>query len=139
MAIDAYLYFSGKPGPSTTTPDTVAGSSSAPGGQNAGRPATVQVGESTMGQVAGRMGLDQAQLQAANPHIKDPENLKAGQEIYLPANHGEHSEREQGEVESHHHHHHEGNELPNAPLGSSIEASVMKSKLDALGNKGSDD
>ncbi|HMK28793.1 MAG TPA: LysM peptidoglycan-binding domain-containing protein [Terriglobales bacterium] len=43
-----------------------------------------QVGENSLSQVAGRLGIDHGALQAANPQIKDPSNLKVGQEIHIP-------------------------------------------------------
>ncbi|HKS72670.1 MAG TPA: LysM peptidoglycan-binding domain-containing protein, partial [Terriglobales bacterium] len=46
--------------------------------------ATVQVGENSLGQVAKRLGVDADELLMANPQIKDPWKLQAGQEIHLP-------------------------------------------------------
>ena len=47
--------------------------------------ATVQFGESSLSQVASRLGIDPDELLFANPQIKDPWKLQAGQEIHLPA------------------------------------------------------
>ena len=44
----------------------------------------VQAGETNIGQVATRLGVDKGALLTANPHIKDPLNLNVGQEIKLP-------------------------------------------------------
>ena len=46
--------------------------------------ATVQVGEHDLGQVADRLGVDRQALLQANPQIKDPSKLTAGQDIHLP-------------------------------------------------------
>src|SRR5437763_1089296 len=46
--------------------------------------ATVQIGEKTLDQVARRLNLDPDALLLANPQIKDPYNLKVGQDISLP-------------------------------------------------------
>src|SRR5690242_18601015 len=46
--------------------------------------ATVQVGESSISQVAQRLGCDPTSLLHANPHLTDPADLKAGQELNLP-------------------------------------------------------
>ncbi len=56
-------------GPPDTTDDQVA---------------TVQAGETSLSQVAHRLGLDSKSLLEANPQIKDPAHLKAGQDINLP-------------------------------------------------------
>ena len=86
MAVDAYLIINGRPGPSTTTPDAIAPLSNSSGTQTPTQPTTVQVGEQSMAHVASRLGVSHDQLLQANPQIKDPLNLKAGQEIQLPAN-----------------------------------------------------
>lgn len=47
--------------------------------------ATVRVGENTVSDVAGRLGLEVNTLLQANPQIKDPnQKLNAGQDIRLP-------------------------------------------------------
>ena len=46
--------------------------------------ATVQLGETNLSQVAGRLGLDKGALQQANPDISPSTVLKAGQDINLP-------------------------------------------------------
>ena len=47
--------------------------------------ATVRVGENTVSDVAGRLGLEVHTLLQANPQIKDPnQKLNAGQDIRLP-------------------------------------------------------
>ena len=46
--------------------------------------ATVQPGKTDIAQVAARLGVEHGSLVAANPHIKNPSALKAGQEVYLP-------------------------------------------------------
>ena len=46
--------------------------------------ATVRVGETTLAQVAQRLGIDPAALQQANPKITDPSKLTVGQELRLP-------------------------------------------------------
>jgi hypothetical protein len=48
------------------------------------RVATVRKGETTLKQVAERLGLTEEALRKANPHIKNPNELKAGQDICLP-------------------------------------------------------
>ena len=116
MAVNNYLAIDGRPGPSTSKQDAVS------------QPATVQVGETDMGQVAGRLGIDKEHLRSANPHIKDPSNLTAGQEINVPIRPELHTENQ---PESALGSHHPVTDLPKAPLGSSIEASMMKSELDA--------
>ncbi len=45
---------------------------------------TVKQGETTMRQVAQRLGVSEEALRKANPHIKNPNQLKAGQDICLP-------------------------------------------------------
>lgn len=139
MAVDSYLIVDGRSGPSTSKAGAIDILSNAPGSAQT-QPATVQLGEQTMGQVASRLGIPLDQLQQANPNITDPSNLKAGQEIQLPSNTNPPSQQsEQTEGAHHHHHHHHHNpELPNAPLGSSIEASMTKAKLDAMSGKKED-
>ena len=47
--------------------------------------ATVRMGENTVSDVAGRLGLDVNTMLQANPQIKDPnQKLNAGQELNLP-------------------------------------------------------
>ena len=46
--------------------------------------ATVQVGETTLQQVARRLNVDPDDLLLANPQIKDPFKLSPGQDIYMP-------------------------------------------------------
>lgn len=46
--------------------------------------ATVQQNESSVTQLAQRLGISEAALLAANPNILDPQHLKVGQEIALP-------------------------------------------------------
>jgi len=46
--------------------------------------AAVKAGETNIGQVATRLGVDKDALMMANPHIKDPLKLNVGQEIQLP-------------------------------------------------------
>ncbi|MEW6730043.1 MAG: LysM peptidoglycan-binding domain-containing protein [Acidobacteriota bacterium] len=46
--------------------------------------ASVRLGESSLSQIAERLGLSQEALRTANPQIADPDNLKVGQEILLP-------------------------------------------------------
>jgi LysM repeat protein len=141
VAVNAYLEIGGNPSPSTSKGGAI--DILGFGTQTPTQPATVQVGEQTMGQVAGRLGLNPDQLLAANPHIKDPNDLKAGQEINLPGNPALQNQAggaEQPNAGAHHHpHHHRSEELPNAPLGSSIEASMTKAKLDGLAAKEGDD
>jgi len=132
MAVNAYLTIDGRPGPSTSKQDAVDLLSFSHGvtqPATATHPDTVQVGETDLGQVATRLGLDKEHLLSANPHIKEPSNLKAGQEINVPVRRELHTEHqpESGAPSSHH----PATKLPNAPLGSSIEASVMKAELDA--------
>lgn len=142
MAVDAYLIISGQPGPSTSPQGTAAdvlsysAGASQPATTGVTQPATVQLGEQTLGQVAGRLGVDPNLLQQANPHITDPANLKVGQEIQLP-NPAPRSETSSETEGPHHHHHHQ--ESQNPPLGSSIEASLMKAKLDGMTAKKQDD
>ena len=47
-------------------------------------PETVQSGETTLAAVAKRLGQDVEALLQANPQIRDPNSLKAGQDIHLP-------------------------------------------------------
>lgn len=141
MAVNAYLQIDGRSGPSTSKADAIESFGPGASQSAATQPATVQAGENSMGQVAGRLGVDESLLQQANPHIKDPSNLKAGQEIYLPTHQeGQGKQGEETEAAgSHHHHHHHAQELPNAPLGSSIEASMIKNQLNAPAGKKGDD
>ena len=132
MAVNSYLTIDGRPGPSTSQPDAVdllSFNHAVSQPASATRPETVQVGETDMGQIAGRLGIDKEQLLSANPHIKDPSDLKAGQEINVPGRPELHTEHqpESGSASAHH----PATDLPNAPLGSSIEASMMKAELDA--------
>jgi LysM repeat protein len=46
--------------------------------------ATVRLGETSLAQVAQRLGLDPNALQQANPKITDPSKLTVGQELRLP-------------------------------------------------------
>src|SRR5689334_15854751 len=46
--------------------------------------ATVRLGETSLAQVAQRLGLDPDALQHANPKIVDPSKLTVGQELRLP-------------------------------------------------------
>jgi hypothetical protein len=46
--------------------------------------ATVRLGETSLAQVAQRLGLDPDALQQANPKITDPSKLMVGQELRLP-------------------------------------------------------
>ena len=141
MAVNAYLEINGRPGPSTSKPDAIDTLSTSFGAtQTSTPPATVQVGEQTLGQVADRLGIDKDQLLQANPHIKDPSDLKVGQEIQLPTQTAPRSQSSAAtEPAGTHHHHHHHQELPNAPLGSSIEASLTKAKLDGMATKQGED
>ena len=67
-------------------PKVDSGSGSAYGGPDTAQDpvATVQAGETTLSQVAHRLGLDPKSLLDVNPQIKDPAHLKAGQDINLP-------------------------------------------------------
>lgn len=47
-------------------------------------PATVQLGETNVQQVARRLNVDPDDLLLANPQVKDPFKLTAGQTMYLP-------------------------------------------------------
>lgn len=93
--------------------------------------ATVQLGEHNISQVASRLGFNKEDLLVANPQIKDPSNLNVGQEIHLPTRptpkDQSNAATPTGTVHT--------QELPNVPVGSSLEASVMKGKLDALAHK----
>jgi hypothetical protein len=55
-------------------------------GNNLDRASTtsVRLGESNLGQVADRLGVDKDDLLLANPQIKDPSKLMVGQDIHLP-------------------------------------------------------
>ncbi|HMK23496.1 MAG TPA: LysM domain-containing protein [Terriglobales bacterium] len=144
MVVNSYLVIDGQPGPSTSQQDEVNLESFNFGASqpaSVSHPATVQLGETSMGQVAGRLGVDENLLQQANPHIKNPDDLKAGQEIYLPTQQAptEQGSGGTGAPAAHHHHQHHHQELPNAPLGSSIEAGMMKAKLDGISGKQGDD
>ncbi len=46
--------------------------------------ATVRLGESSLSDVAHRLGIDKNSLQQANPQISDPASLKVGQQVFLP-------------------------------------------------------
>jgi hypothetical protein len=62
-----------------------AGTSSSWGNQNAGAStAVVSAGESTLAQVASRLGVTPEALQSANPHITNPNALSPGLELRLP-------------------------------------------------------
>lgn len=132
MAVNAYLTVDGRPGPSTSKQgavDLLSFSYGASQPASVTHPDTVQVGETDMGQVAGRLGIDKEHLLSANPHIKDPSSLKAGQEINVPVRRELHTEHQPENASPGSHH--PATDLPNAPLGSSIEASMMKAELDA--------
>ncbi len=49
---------------------------------------TVRAGESTLSQLAARLGVSPEDLQKANPQIGNPQSLTAGQEIKLPSSTG---------------------------------------------------
>jgi len=91
-------------------------------------PATVLVGEKNIGQVANRLGLSKDDLLRANPQIKDPSNLKVGQEIHLPPHPGPTSEISSTSSPNPT----AAKGLPKAPIGASIDSSVVKGKLNAL-------
>jgi LysM repeat protein len=137
MAVNSYLTIDGRPGPSASKQDAIDVLSFGASQTTAAPPATVQVGEQNLGQVAARLGVDPSLLQQANPHITDPSKLQVGQEIQVPTNPEPHSEQgNETEAAGPHHHHHE---MSNPPLGSSIEASLMKAKLDGMTAKKRDD
>jgi len=45
---------------------------------------TVQKGETSLAQVAKRVGIPESDLRDANPQIKDPKHIKQGQEVHYP-------------------------------------------------------
>ena len=73
MAVDTFMQFKSVQGEATDDNSNKTAST-----------ATVQLGESDLGQVASRLGVDKNDLLAANPQIKDPSKLTAGQDIHLP-------------------------------------------------------
>jgi hypothetical protein len=74
MAVNSFIQFKGVgQGEASNTPSDKTAST-----------ATVQLGENDLGQVASRLGVDKNDLLAANPQIKDPSKLTAGQDINLP-------------------------------------------------------
>jgi hypothetical protein len=94
-------------------------------------PATVQLGEKNIGQVAERLGVSKDDLLRANPQINDPSNLKVGQEIHLPTHPTPTSESSTAASNSSV----AAKDLPKAPLGNPIDVSVVKGRLDALSYK----
>jgi hypothetical protein len=56
-------------------------------GQDLGA-ATVQIGETSLSQVAARLGIPTQTLQNANPQIANPHGLTAGVELHLPSPNG---------------------------------------------------
>lgn len=49
--------------------------------------ATVQLGETSLSDIARRLGIDKDGLQQANPQISNPTSLKVGQQVQLPPRH----------------------------------------------------
>jgi hypothetical protein len=90
---------------------------------------TVKFGENSLDQVADRLGIQRNHLLSANPQIKDPHNLKVGQEIHLPTHPNPKSESSVATppvtVQA--------TNLPRPPLGDPLVASVVKESL--LGSK----
>jgi hypothetical protein len=69
--------------------DATSGSTpGAAGSFDPGTTTTVKMDEKDLGQVANRLGVPQQDLLQANPQIKDPSKLVAGQDIHLPQNQG---------------------------------------------------
>jgi hypothetical protein len=69
--------------------DATSGSTpGAAGSFDPGTTTTVKIDETDLGQVANRLGVPKHDLLQANPQIKDPSKLVAGQDIHLPQNQG---------------------------------------------------
>ena len=89
--------------------------------------ATVQLGETTLQQVARRLNVDPNELLAANPQIKDPSRLSPGQTIYQPLPKPAAPSKPDANASA--------NSTPNtpnscpAPKGDPLAASVMKANL----------
>lgn len=64
------------------TGTTAVSSQSAAAGAQA--TTTVRQGEQNLSSVAGRLGISTESLRQANPQVKDPNQLKAGQDLFLP-------------------------------------------------------
>jgi hypothetical protein len=111
--------------PVRTTPSTAP--TCYPGSDPSDGTATVQFGETTLSQVANRLHTSADDLLMANPQIKDPYHLSAGQEITVPANQSTAPQAPQTG---------NGNSqkttiaAPPQPRADSLEANSMKSKLD---------
>ena len=86
---------------------------------------TVKAGEITLAQVAVRLGTNEGHLLSANPQIKDPHNLKVGQEIHLPTHPNPKSESSVATPPATVH----ATDLPKAPLGDPLVANMVKVSL----------
>ena len=112
MAFNAYIKFGDIKGESSN-PDHKAGLE------------TVRLGENSVRQVAERLGTSEAHLLSANPHIKDPHNLKVGQEIHIPPPPNPESESAVATSPAVLH----ATDLPKAPLGDPLTANMVKESM----------
>jgi len=87
---------------------------------------TVQLGENSLSQVAARLGIEKDHLLQANPHIKDPSNLKVGQEIHVPTHPTPKSESSVATPPVTVH----AKDFPTPPIGDPLAASAMRAQID---------
>jgi len=90
---------------------------------------TAKFGEHSLDQVADRLGIQRNHLLSANPQIKDPHNLKVGQEIHLPTHPNPKSESSVATPPGTVH----ATNFPEPPLGDPLVANMVKESL--LGSK----
>ena len=88
---------------------------------------TVKLGEKSLSDVADRLGVNHDQLLNANPHIKDPRYLQVGQEVHLPPHPNPNSETNVTDTPTVLH----AKDLPKAPLGDPLAATLVKDSLSA--------
>jgi LysM domain-containing protein len=88
---------------------------------------TVKLGEKSLSDVADRLGVNHDQLLNANPHIKDPRYLQVGQEVHLPPHPKPNSETNVTDTPTVLH----AKDLPKAPLGDPLAATLVKDSLSA--------
>ncbi|HMK22698.1 MAG TPA: LysM domain-containing protein [Terriglobales bacterium] len=86
---------------------------------------TVKVGENSLSQVADRLGVNHDQLLSANPQIKDPRYLQVGQEVHLPPHPNPKNDAGFSDPPAAIH----AKDLPKAPLGDPVAASLVKESL----------
>lgn len=115
MPIDAHMNIGGIRGESLDTP--MEGTE------------VVRSGENSLAQVANRLDINQERLASANPQIRDPQNLKIGQELYLPTRPASRTSETGSEAQ---HPPVLGKDLPKAPIGEPFNASLIKASLTSL-------